>query len=137
MTLMTNTNPALKSSAETTPTPLPWIGFDPHHPSRLAAACRHIGQLLSDGSWHAWYDIVTPIATAYELKTNSVNNLLFGMVSTGAIERKGEYDRRARRDHRMVRMAVEVRLIGDPSNTRKPPTPPLTGPNRVLIRTRS
>jgi hypothetical protein len=83
---------------------IPWPGFDVDHPSRVAAACRRIGELLADGDWHRWSDIVTPVAADHDLQPTTVKNLLRGMVKLGGIERRGRYQRR--HDGRKIRLAA-------------------------------
>jgi hypothetical protein len=83
---------------------IPWPGFDVDHPSRVGAACRHIGQLLADGGWHRWTGIETPVAADHDLKPKTVYNLLHGMAKMGGIERRGRY--RRRHDGRKVRLAA-------------------------------
>jgi hypothetical protein len=82
---------------------IPWPGFDLAHPSRVGAACRHINQVLADGDWHRWTDIVTPVAADHRLQRATVNNLLRGMVKVGGLERRGRY--RRRHDARRIRLA--------------------------------
>lgn len=85
----------------------PWPGFDPDHPSRVAAACRHIGELLADGDWHRWKSIVTPVAADHDLQPATVSNLLRGMARMGGIERRGRY--RRRHDAHEIRIASHIR----------------------------
>lgn len=89
--------------------PVPWIGFDVNHPSRLGAAVRLIGELLSHGAWHPWRALVDEAAAAFpDLKRKTIDQLVYGMVRTRTVERKGKYNRRLRRDHRMVRLPQVV-----------------------------
>jgi hypothetical protein len=86
-------------------TPVPWMGFDLNHPSRLAAAVRLIGELLRDGGWHPWRQVVDDTAARFpDLKHKTINTLIRNMVRTGTVERKGKYNPRFRSDHRMVRL---------------------------------
>jgi hypothetical protein len=85
---------------------IPWPGFDVNHPSRVGAACRQINELLTDGDWQPWKSIQTLVAADHDLQPATVRNLLYGMVKVGGIERAGQYNRRFRRDHRKVRLAI-------------------------------
>lgn len=75
---------------EATITPVPWRGFDIHHKSRVGSAVREIGAILSDGEWHGWTEI-TAVAVRFALEQKTVSNLLHGMISQGAVERRGAY----------------------------------------------
>ena len=75
-------------------------------PSRVAAACRQVGDLLTDGDWHAWRDIVAIAATAHQLQPKTVDNLIRGMIGTGCLERRGRY--RYRHDARRIRLAART-----------------------------
>lgn len=88
-----------------TPQPPPWPGYDYDPRTRTFAACQQIGEILADGDWHAWADIVAPVAASHDLQNQSVSTLLYNMVKPGSVERGGEYDHRFRCDHRMVRLA--------------------------------
>lgn len=84
--------------------PLPWIGFDYSHPSGVGACCRHIAELLSDGEWRHWAELVDEVQrNHHQLKRSTINNLIRGMVRTGGLELTGTYNRRSRRDSRRVR----------------------------------
>jgi hypothetical protein len=90
-------------------TPIPWEGFDPSRYTRYAAACRQIGELLSDGEWHRWRDVADPVAASTNLLPRTVDSVLRQMVrNTGTVERRGRVPKGRqppRRDRRMVRLA--------------------------------
>lgn len=81
----------------------PWEGFDPSDGSRFATAVKQLGDLLADGSWHGWSDHVTGIAATHGLKRKTVDTLLHTLVGRSQLERRGQYNRRFHRDHRMIR----------------------------------
>jgi hypothetical protein len=71
---------------------IPWDGFDLDYPSKIAPACRQIAEMLNDGEWHQWSETTGAVTVEHELKPKTVCNLLHGMVKTGGIERRGNYD---------------------------------------------
>jgi hypothetical protein len=91
----------------TAPTLIPWEGFNPDYPGHVAPACRQITQLLSDGCWHPWADIVVTVAEAHGLAPKTVSGLLRGMVRLGTVERRGTYRRKPKRCTRELRLAAQ------------------------------
>ena len=82
--------------------PIPWPGFDIDHDSCVARAVRRIGEILADGQWHRWTDIVAPVCAEFGLKPKTVDLLLYKMAQTGGVER----NRCRRADRRMVKAAI-------------------------------
>jgi hypothetical protein len=84
------------------PTLIPWEGFNPDHPGRLAPGCRQIAELLNDNDWRPWSAIVDTVAEALDLTPKTVDNLLCGMVRLGSIKRRGNHRSRCTRSVRRV-----------------------------------
>lgn len=90
--------------------PLPWNSFDATHPSKVGEAVRQIGGIVSDGDWHAWHAVVTEVGSSTGLLPKTVSNLINGMVRTGGLERRGEYNQRAKRDRTFDKREVRISL---------------------------
>jgi hypothetical protein len=67
-----------------TTTPLPWHGVDLNRPSRYANVRRIAGQLLADGRWHPWREVIDDVAgRCPDLRRATINSMLYSMIVAG------------------------------------------------------
>lgn len=79
---------------------MPW---DPMQGKRLAPAWTAALRLLDDGDWHPWNEVLEVMLEASDLLPSTCKGLVYGGVRNGALEKKGTYVQRFKRDHRMIR----------------------------------
>lgn len=81
---------------------MPW---DPMQGERLAPAWAAALELLADGKWHPWEEVMGALSEASDLQWQTCKGLIYGGVRSGVLEKRGTYNQRLKKDHRMIRRA--------------------------------
>lgn len=82
---------------------------------RIAPVWRRILDVLADGEWHAWSEVVDSVTSGSGCQEKTISNLLHRAASGGAPVRRGRYHRDPARNTRAVR------LLPEPTHTTRRP----------------
>lgn len=83
---------------------MPW---DPMRGERLAPAWIAARRLLRDLKWHDWAEVRQAMIEASDLEPRTCDNLLYAAIKHNHIHRMGKYDRRTRKDGRVLGLGFE------------------------------
>lgn len=78
--------------------------WDPHTGDRTGPAWDRIVDLLRDGEWHQWSDVVDAVVSDSGLKPKTVSNLVHAGIKNKALHRRGQYSRNSTNDQRAIKL---------------------------------
>lgn len=78
--------------------------WDPMKGERLGPAWRAGLALLHEHEWCPWIDLAQAMADASDIQWVTAKQLVYTGLKEGALEKRGQYDQKTRRDTRMVRL---------------------------------
>lgn len=81
---------------------MPW---DPMQGERLAPAWTAAMKLLDDGEWHPWEEVINALLDSSDLLPSTCKGLVYSGLREGVLEKRGQYNQRFKKDHRMIRRA--------------------------------